>query len=90
MTRKSTLIEWGHHLGVVSDAAQGQEMTAAQLEQSISEALVKRDRVVAGEPEAAAADEPQYSLRDGLAANLAVLRSELPSTIRTVAAQFRG
>ena len=86
MTRKSTLIEWGHHLGVVLDAQQGQEMTATQLEQGISEALVKRDRVAAGEP----AGEPQYSLRDGLAANLAVLRSELPSTIRTVAAQFRG
>jgi hypothetical protein len=86
MTRKSTLIEWGHHLGVVLDAQQGQEMTATQLEQGISEALVKRDRVASGEP----ADEPQYSLRDGLAANLAVIRSELPSTIRTVAAQFRG
>ena len=58
-------------------------MTAAQLEQGISEALVKRDRV-AGE------DEPQYSLRDGIAANLAVLRSELPGTVRAVAANLRG
>ena len=86
MTRKSTLIEWGHHLGVVLDAQQGQEMTATQLEQGISEALVKRNRVASGEP----AGEPQYSFRDGLAANLQVLRQELPSTIRTVAAQFRG
>ena len=83
MTKKSTLIQWGHHLGVVSDAQQGQDMTAAQLEQGISEALVKRDRV-AGE------DEPQYSLRDGIAANLAVLRSELPGTVRAVVANLRG
>ena len=85
MTRKSTLIEWGHHLGVVTDAAQGQEMTAAQLEQGIAEALVRRDRV-AGED----ADEPQYSLRDGIAANLAVLRQELPSTLAAVGANLFG
>jgi hypothetical protein len=86
MTRKSTLIEWGHHLGVVSDAAQGQEMTATQLEQGISAALVKRDRAVAGESD----DEPQYSLRDGIAANLAVLRSELPGTLRAVRSNLFG
>jgi len=86
MTRKSTLIEWGHHLGVVTDAQQGQEMTATQLEQGISEALVKRDRVVADDSPA----EPQYTFRDGLRANLRVLRQELPGTARAVLGQFRG
>jgi len=85
MTRKSTLIEWGHHLGVVSDAAQGQEMTTTQLEQGISEALVKRDRIVADEDD----KYPQYTLRDGIRANLRVLRQELPGTARAVLGQFR-
>lgn len=78
MTRKSTLIEWGHHLGVVSDAHQGQEMTMTALEQGISQALVERDRVVAD------ADEPQHTLRDGLAANLQVLRAEIVPTARAI------
>ena len=85
MTRKSTLMEWGHHLGVVTDAQQGQEMTATQLEQGISEALVKRDRVVADDSPAT----PSYTLRDGIRANLRVLREELPGTARAVLGQFR-
>lgn len=82
MTRKSTLIQWGHHLGVVSDAHQGQEMTMTALEQGISQALVERDRLVAD------ADEPQYTLRDGLAANLQVLRVEALPTVRAIAANL--
>jgi hypothetical protein len=83
MTKKSTLIEWGYHLGVISDSQQAQGMTAAQIEQGISEALVKRDHI-AGE------DEPQFNLRDGIAANLAVLRSEMPTTARAVLANLFG
>ncbi|NJM58307.1 MAG: hypothetical protein HC857_13965 [Synechococcales cyanobacterium RU_4_20] len=87
MTRKSTLIQWGHHLGVVLDAQQGQDMTAAELERCISEALVQRDYVSAGEPPV---DEPQYSLRDGLVNNFQVIRQELPSAARAVARNLFG
>jgi hypothetical protein len=74
MTRKSTLAAWAATLGADVPA----DATAAQLEQAIETAISKP------------ADEPQYSLRDGIAANLAVLRSELPGTIRAVAANLRG
>ena len=83
MTRKSTLIEWGHHLGVVSNAQQGQEMTASQLELGIGRALVARDRVVAGDDE-----EPQYSLGDALAHNARVIREELPGTVKAIASNL--
>ena len=83
MTRKSTLIEWAHHLGVVADSQQAEEMTAAQIEMGISEALVKRDRLTAN-------DEPQHSLREGVANNWGVIRQELPGTIRAVVNNLRG
>lgn len=82
MTRKSTLIQWGQHLGVVSDDHQGQEMTMTVLEQGISQALVERDRVVVD------ADEPHYTLRDGIAANLKVLRADAVPTARAIVANL--
>ena len=94
MTRKARLQAWAAQLNAPVPA----DATAADLEAAIEAAIANpvipepdcpgfsRD----GCPWMAEEEYPQYSLRDGLAANLAVLRSELPSTIRTVAAQFRG
>lgn len=75
MTRKATLQTWASHLGLpVSEDA-----TAAQLEQAIESAI-------SSPPDAA----PSYTLRDGIRANLRVLREELPGTARAVLGQFRG
>ena len=75
MTRKATLQTWAAHLGLpVSDDA-----TAAQLEQAIERAI-----------SSPAAATPSHSLRDGIRANLRVLREELPGTARAVLGQFRG
>lgn len=83
MTRKSTLIEWGHHLGVVSDAHQGQEMTMAALEQGISQALVSRDRVPA---DASAFEDPGcgYTFREGLENNARVVVEEVGEIMQSV------
>ncbi|NJN30185.1 MAG: hypothetical protein HC824_06895 [Synechococcales cyanobacterium RM1_1_8] len=82
MTRKSTLIQWGYHLGVASDAHQAQEMTMAALEQGISEALVSRDRLISGD------SEPAYNLRDAVVNNWQVIKAELPSTARAIASNL--
>ena len=74
MTKKATLATWADALGAAVPA----DATVPQLEQAIETAIAKP------------ADEPQYSLRDGIAANLAVLRSELPGTVRAVVANLRG
>lgn len=86
MTRKSTLIEWGHHLGVVSDAQQGQEMTMTALEQGISQALVQRERVVS-------ADEFEdegcgYTFQEGVANNARVLVEEVGEIVQGVRHKF--
>jgi predicted glycosyltransferase len=78
MTRKSKLSAWAESLGAVS-AAESANMTAAQLEAAIENAIVTPSE-----------SQPQFTLRDGIAANLAVLRSELPSTARAVIANLRG
>jgi hypothetical protein len=76
MTRKARLQAWAEQLGADVPA----DATAAQLEAAIETAIA-----------ASSADEaPSYSLRDGIAANLAVLRQELPSTARAVIANLRG
>jgi hypothetical protein len=74
MTRKATLQTWAAQLG----ASVPHDPTVAQLEQAIERAIAK--------PSAAG---PQYTLRDGLRANLRVLREELPGTARAVLGQFR-
>jgi len=76
MTRKARLAAWAEQLGVnLPETA-----TAAQLEQAIENAIAKP----------AEAEAPQYSLRDGIAANLAVLRQELPGTVSAVASNLFG
>jgi hypothetical protein len=80
MTRKARLQTWAAQL----NAPVPVDATAAQLEAAIESAISTPAATTT------AAGEPQFTLRQGIAANLAVLRSELPSTIRTVAAQFRG
>jgi hypothetical protein len=75
MTRKAKLFSWADALGADVPA----DATAAQLEQAIETAIATPS-----------ADEPQYSLRDGIAANLAVLRQELPSTLAAVGANLFG
>ena len=87
MTRKSTLIEWGHHLGVVADFQQGQEMTMAALEQGISQALVQRARTVADRDEF----EDQgcgYTFQEGLTNNALVLVEEVGEIVQGVRHKF--
>ena len=79
MTRKSTLIEWGHHLGVVSDAQQGQEMTMAALEQGISQALAQRDRNADFEDQGCG-----YTFREGVANNARVVVEEVGEIMQGV------
>jgi hypothetical protein len=75
MTKKARLATWAATLG----ADVPPDATAAQLEAAIENAIATPS-----------ADEPQYSLRDGIAANLQVIRQELPSTARAVIANLRG
>lgn len=87
MTRKSTLIEWGHHLGVISDAQQGQDMTMAALEQGISRALVQRDRLVAGSDEFE--DEGcGYTFQEGLVNNARVVVEEVGEIVQGLRQSF--
>ena len=74
MTKKAKLAAWADALGAAVPA----DATVAQLEAAIEAAIAQP------------AAEPQFTLRDGLAANLAVLRQELPGTARAVAANLRG
>jgi predicted glycosyltransferase len=78
MTRKSKLSAWAESLGAVS-AAESANMTAAQLEAAIENAIVTPSE-----------SQPQYSLRDGIAANWAVIRQELPDTIAAVRSNLFG
>jgi hypothetical protein len=74
MTRKATLQTWAAQLG----ASVPHDPTVAQLEQAIERAI-----------SSPAAATPSYTLRDGIRANLRVLRQELPGTARAVLGQFR-
>jgi hypothetical protein len=75
MTRKARLAAWAEQLGVnLPETA-----TAAQLEAAIENAIAKPT-----------AEAPSYSFRQGLAANLQVIRQELPSTFAAVAANLFG
>ena len=51
--------------------------TVPELEQAIESAIHKPA-------------EPQYSLREGVANNWAVIRSEVPATVRAIAQNLRG
>jgi hypothetical protein len=75
MTRKATLSAWAAQLGADVPA----DPTVAQLEAAI-ESAISRPVV----------DTPSYSLREGFAANLAVLRQELPATIAAVRRNLLG
>jgi hypothetical protein len=75
MTRKATLQTWASRLGLPVP----EDATAAQLEQAIESAI-----------SSPAAATPSHTLRDGIRANLSVLRQELPGTARAVLGQFRG
>lgn len=75
MTRKATLQTWAAQLG----ASVPPDPTVAQLEQAIESAI-----------SSPTPDAPSYTFRDGLRANLQVLRQELPGTAKAVLGQFRG
>ena len=75
MTKKARLVAWADALGADVPA----DATVSQLEQAIETAIAQP-----------AEEHHQYSLRDGIAANLAVLRQELPGTARAVIANLRG
>jgi hypothetical protein len=77
MTKKARLVAWADALGLDC----GTDATAAQLESAIENAISQ-----SGD----SADEPRFTLRDGIAANLAVLRQELPSTFAAVGANLFG
>ena len=75
MTRKARLQAWAEQLG----ADVPTDATAAQLEAAIETAIATPST-----------EYPQHTFRQGLAANLQVLRQELPSTARAVIANLRG